>query len=78
MRAEQHVSVPRCGQLAVLTASAHAVRDLPLLKTPEGDDPGPQRSGIRGMSFKIRPTQRRPAAPSAPLHSRAIRFPQAA
>jgi hypothetical protein len=29
-------------------------------------------------ALKIRPTQRRPAAPSAPLHSRAIRFPQAA
>jgi hypothetical protein len=29
-------------------------------------------------ALKIRPTQRRPAAPSAPPHSRAIRFPQAA
>ena len=28
-------------------------------------------------ALKIRPTQRRPAAPSAPPHSRAIRFPQA-
>jgi hypothetical protein len=29
-------------------------------------------------ALKIRPTRRRPAAPSAPPHSRAIRFPQAA
>jgi hypothetical protein len=50
MRAEQHGSVPRCGQLAVLTACPHAVRDLPLLKTPGGTILASQRSGIRGMS----------------------------
>jgi hypothetical protein len=32
---EQHVSAPRRGQLAVLTASADAMRDLPLRKMPE-------------------------------------------
>jgi hypothetical protein len=35
MRTEQHVSAPRRGQLAVLTACADAMRDLPLRKMPE-------------------------------------------
>ena len=33
-RRELHVSAPRRGQLAVLTASADAMRDLPLRKMP--------------------------------------------
>ena len=44
---EQHVSAPRRGQLAVLTACADAMLDLPLRKMPEGVILAPQRRGIR-------------------------------
>ena len=44
---EQHVSAPWRGQLAVLTASADAMRDLPLRKMPEEVILAPQRRGIR-------------------------------
>jgi len=47
---EQHVSAPRRGQLAVLTACADAMRDLPLRKMPEEVILASQRRGIRWMS----------------------------
>jgi hypothetical protein len=56
MRAEQHVSVPRSGQLAVLTVCRARGARLPLLKTPEGTILVSQRSGIRGMSVTQWPT----------------------
>ena len=40
MRAEQHVSVPRCGQLAVLTPAAHAVREFAVAQDARRDDLG--------------------------------------
>ena len=47
MRTEQHVSAPRRGELAVLTACADAMRDLPLRKMPEEVILATQRRGIR-------------------------------
>jgi len=44
---KQHVSAPRRGQLAVLTACADAMRDLPLRKIPEEVILASQRRGIR-------------------------------
>jgi hypothetical protein len=41
------VSAPRRGQLAVLTACADAMRDLPLRKMPEEVILASQRRGIR-------------------------------
>ena len=46
-RTEQHVSAPRRGQPAVLTACADAMRDLPLRKMPEEVILASQRRGIR-------------------------------
>jgi hypothetical protein len=48
MRAEQHVSARRRGELATLTTCRE--RDLPLLKTPEGTSMASQQPGVRGMS----------------------------
>jgi hypothetical protein len=50
MEAHEQISAAQRSQLAVSTASAHAVRDLPLPKTPKGAIVAPQPPGIRGMS----------------------------
>jgi hypothetical protein len=52
MRVEQHVSVPRCGQLAVLTACRARGARFAVAQDAEGTILVPQRSGIRGMSVK--------------------------
>jgi hypothetical protein len=50
MEAHEQISAAQGSQLAVSTASARAVRDLPSHKTPKGAIVAPQPPGIRGMS----------------------------
>ena len=56
MEVHEQISAAQRSQLAVSTASAHTVRDLPLPKTPNGAIVAPQPPGIRGMS--VDPGQR--------------------
>src|ERR1700731_1402527 len=51
---EQHVSAPRRGQLAVLTACADAMRDLPLRKIPEEVILASQRRGSGRRFWRLR------------------------
>src|SRR5690349_6300610 len=52
---EQHVSAPRLGQLAVLTACVDAMRDLPIAQNARGSDPSlattrnPVSGGLNGL-----------------------------
>ena len=62
---------PAGGAGRLPTAVIHAAAASPAGSAPSAASPAT-------TALKIRPTQRRPAAPSAPPHSRAIRFPQAA
>ena len=54
---EQHVSAPRLGQLAVLTACVDAMRDLPIAQNARGSDPSLATTrNPRDVSFKgLRP-----------------------